>query len=229
MDSLQDKLCSIPLLSHLPQGLVSDELNRNTYKITPFKKGALVHSEGEECQELEIVISGELVVNRINIDGNVFTVSHFKQGDVLGGNILFSSDRTYLMNVFCLEDCVLLRIPKDELFSLLQQYPDFLKQFLQCICDTTTVLGNKIRHHVSQSLRERLLNLLYKEYRAQKSNIIRLNMSKKSLAELLGVQRTSLSRELQKMKQLSYIDYDRTTITLLPKCVEALKSRNPFY
>ena len=42
-----------------------------------------------------------------------------------------------------------------------------------------------------------------------------LNTTKKALAEKFGVQRTSLSRELAKMKKDGLIDYDVKTITLL--------------
>jgi len=39
-------------------------------------------------------------------------------------------------------------------------------------------------------------------------------MTKKELAERLGIQRTSLSRELNKMKKDGLIDYDAHSITI---------------
>ena len=64
------------------------------------------------------------------------------------------------------------------------------------------------------SVRDKILFYLYQEKRLQKSNIIELKMSKEELANLLFMQRPSLSRELIKMKQDGLIDYDRWTITI---------------
>ena len=52
------------------------------------------------------------------------------------------------------------------------------------------------------------------QYYLQKSYVIRLNISKKDLAERLGIQRSSLSRELQKMRTDGLLEYDSRTITV---------------
>jgi DNA-binding transcriptional regulator LsrR (DeoR family) len=59
------------------------------------------------------------------------------------------------------------------------------------------------------------MNLLEYESKRQNTNYIKLNMTKKALAEKIGVQRTSLSRELAKMRKDGLIVFDRTSITLL--------------
>jgi Mn-dependent DtxR family transcriptional regulator len=42
-----------------------------------------------------------------------------------------------------------------------------------------------------------------------------LSLSKKEFAEKIGVQRTSVSRELAKMRREGLIQYDRQTMTIL--------------
>ena len=49
----------------------------------------------------------------------------------------------------------------------------------------------------------------------QKSNNIKLNMTKEKLSESLGTTRPSLSRELINMKECGLIDYDRNSILIL--------------
>jgi DNA-binding transcriptional regulator LsrR (DeoR family) len=56
---------------------------------------------------------------------------------------------------------------------------------------------------------------LENEKRSQGSKIIKLNLTKKALAEKIGVQRTSLSRELSKMKKDGLILFDTNYITIL--------------
>lgn len=60
-----------------------------------------------------------------------------------------------------------------------------------------------------------ICDFLIKESKKQNSNIIKLTITKQSLADSFGVQRPSLSRELSNMKADKLIDYDRKTIKIL--------------
>ena len=59
------------------------------------------------------------------------------------------------------------------------------------------------------------MNYLNYESKKQNSNCIKLNITKKAIAEKIGVQRTSLSRELAKMRKDGLIQFDSDMITLL--------------
>jgi Mn-dependent DtxR family transcriptional regulator len=77
------------------------------------------------------------------------------------------------------------------------------------------MLGDKIKHYVSKTIRQSLLNYFDYESKKQNTNIIKLNITKKALAEKIGVSRTSISRELAKMKAEALIDYSKNQIKLL--------------
>lgn len=68
---------------------------------------------------------------------------------------------------------------------------------------------------MNKTIRECILNYLSYESKLQNSNQIQLSISKKELADRIGVQRTSLSRELSKMRDEGIIDYDRNSIILI--------------
>jgi DNA-binding transcriptional regulator LsrR (DeoR family) len=65
-----------------------------------------------------------------------------------------------------------------------------------------------------KSIKESIIEFLNYEYYSQKNKKIELHMTKKELAEKLGIQRTSLSRELNKMKKDGLIDYNASSITI---------------
>ena len=98
---------------------------------------------------------------------------------------------------------------------MLSEFPSFLKVYLEFVSNHTFILGDKIKHYVNKTIRECILNYLAYERKLQNSNQIRLGISKKDLADRIGVQRTSLSRELTKMRDEGIIDYDRNSITLI--------------
>lgn len=118
------------------------------------------------------------------------------------------------MTVVTRSDSMIAEIQKDVILKLCSQDPKFLQVFLQNISDHAFILGNKIKHYAKKSIRERVLDHLHQEQQLQGTNVIRLHMTKKELAEKFGVQRSSLSRELAKMRDDGLILFDRNTITL---------------
>lgn len=89
-----------------------------------------------------------------------------------------------------------------------------MRTYLEFTSDRVFILGDKIKHYVNKTIRERILNYIKFEREKQHSNKVMLSITKKALAERLGVQRTSLSRELAKMKEDGLIDFDRDSITI---------------
>ena len=101
------------------------------------------------------------------------------------------------------------------LFELICNNPIFLRTYLELISDRTFILGDKIKHYINKTIRESIMNYLNYESKKQNSNHIKLNITKKALAERIGVQRTSLSRELAKMRAEGLIEFDSVSIKLL--------------
>ncbi len=204
--SFFDSLSEDELRNHLK--------NRN-FKVKTYGKNTVVHFEGEPCHHLEIILTGRIVVDRIDKSGNLLTISEFSQDDIIGGSLLFSKNPLYPMTVSTLIESEILEISREVLFELFLRSPSFLRAYLELISDHATILGNTIKHYIHTSIRESLMSYLRYEAKKQNSKTIKLPMTKKALAEKIGVQRTSLSRELSKMKEEGLIQFDRDTISLL--------------
>lgn len=209
---------SILKLTGLFDGFSVEELltlfKTYNYVISKYNKGSIIHFESEKCNYWDIILKGQVFVQKIDEKGNVLTVAEFKIGDNIGGNLLFSKYPYYPMSVIAKSDTEILHIPKDFVLQLCQTSQDFLVKFLTCISDKTAILTSKIKSISMKSIRESIIEFLNYEYYTQKSKEIKLNMTKKELAERLGIQRTSLSRELNKMKKDGLIDYDAHSITI---------------
>ncbi len=190
-------------------------LNEGSFKTTEYGKNNIVHFVGEVCSKLEIILSGKVVIERIDESGNLMTIAEFFSGDVLGGNLMFSKNPYYPMTVTAKEATLILEINKDRLFSLFSDNHEFLKSYLEYVSDHTVILGDRIKHYVNRTIRESLISYLDYECKKQNSNIIKLSMTKKALAERIGVQRTSLSRELAKMREDGLIEFTPVSISLL--------------
>lgn len=190
-------------------------LDKGSFKTAEYGKNNIVHFAGEVCSKLEIILLGKVVIERIDESGNLMTIAEFFGGDVLGGNLLFSKNPYYPMTVTAKQFTVILEISKNQLFQLFSDNHEFLRSYLEYVSDHTVILGDRIKHYVNRTIRESIISYLDYERKKQNSNIIKLNMTKKALAERIGVQRTSLSRELAKMREDGLIKFDSVSIELL--------------
>lgn len=203
------------LLNPLSDDDILNNLNNGKFRVVSYKKNSVIHFDGELCSKLEIILDGKVIVASIDEWGNLLTISEFYRDDILGGNLLFSKNPNYPMTISTQLPTVILEIDKDVLFELFCHNSNFLRIYLEFVSDHASILGNKIKNYANKTIRERIINYLNYERKKQNSNHIKLNITKKAFAEKIGVQRTSLSRELAKMKKDRLILFDRDSITLL--------------
>ena len=205
----------IDLIKSIKPEEIESYLSEESCKITQYGTNTLLHFVGEVCSKLEIILSGKVVIERIDESGNLMTIAEFYGGDVLGGNLMFSKNPYYPMTVTSKDATLILEINKNRLFSLFSDNHEFLKSYLEYVSDHTVILGDRIKHYVNRTIRESILSYLDYECKKQNSDIIKLNLTKKALAERIGVQRTSLSRELAKMREDGLIEFTPVSISLL--------------
>lgn len=203
------------LLKVLRKEEIQLHINTGRFRLASYGKNAVIHFENEPCAKLEIILSGKVVISRIDESGGLLTIAEFFTDDLLGGNLLFSKNPFYPLTITSQQRTVILEISKELLFELFCSNPVFLRKYLEYVSDHVFVLGDRIKHYVNKTIRECIMSFLKHETKRQNSKRILLNMTKKALAEKIGVQRTSLSRELAKMKNDGLISYDINSITLI--------------
>ncbi len=198
---------SLSTINHL---FVQDSFNIKTYK-----KNSVIYFQNEKCVTFDIVLKGIVSVQSTDEKGNYISISDFTIGSELGGNLLFSHKNFYPMMVLAKTEVTLIHLKKDLVLSLCQSNTTFLSKFLHSISDKTLILTDKIKTLSLKSIRQCIIDFLMYESYVQKSNIIKLEVTKKDLAEKFGVQRSSLSRELNKMRKDGLIEYDAYSITII--------------
>ena len=212
---LEELAAQTQLMKTLGLARVQDLLRSGQIRLVSLAAGNLLHFEGEVCTRLEVIVDGEVRIERIDEQGNLMTIAQCHRNEIIGGNLLFSTNPCYPMTLTATLDTILLTMGKDILFELLSQNAPFLRAYLELTSDRALVLGSQIRHYVNRPIRACLINYLKQTYDLQRTNPIRLDLSKKMLAEKIGVQRTSISRELAKMRDEGLVLYDKDTVTIL--------------
>jgi CRP-like cAMP-binding protein len=184
-------------------------------KIREFVKGQVIHLQGEPCTSMDVVAEGKVSVESIGADGSLLRVATFGPGSVLGMNLIFASKNSYPMTVVADSRSTIVSIPKDMVLDMGRVSFSFTEWLLMEISDRTLLLTDKLGSISMKTIRQKVLEYLYAEYLRQKSLSIRMDLTKKELAERLGINRTSLSREMDRMRKDRVIDFYRNSITIL--------------
>jgi CRP-like cAMP-binding protein len=206
-------LKTIPLFSQLPLGDLSPLVSGNELYLKSYSKNATVYNHKDRCGTLDIVLSGSLVAYSLLESGSAMTMFEFSKGQILGANLLFGNTDAYPFTIYCLSDARILHVTKKAILELLRDY-GFAMRFIQMLSDNSQKLNRKITMATQRTLRENLLEYLRQQSVLQRSNSIVLPISKKQLADYLGVQRPSLFRELKALKDERLIDVFNRTIQL---------------
>lgn len=214
MANIVEVIHDIPCLRVIPQGKLHSALSCDQISIKRYGKNEIIHYDGDPCDQMEVIIEGEVAVERIDEEGHLMTVTDFSRGQSIGSNLVFSSTPFFPMTVSAKQPVTMACLKKEILSDLCASNEDFLKFFLQIISDHTLVLGNKIKYHVNSSIRAKIIAFLNRQYMEQKALTLDMKLSKTALAERMGIQRTSLSRELQKMRDEGLIDFNRRSISI---------------
>jgi len=112
-----------------------------------------------------------------------------------------------------MSDAQILHVTRKSVSDFLRDY-HFAMQFIKMLSLNSQKLNRRITMATQKTLRENLLEYFRQQSILQHSNSIMLPISKKQLADYLGVQRPSLFRELKNLKDEGIIDITNRKIWL---------------
>ena len=208
-----EKLRQIPLLSDADPNLLTRCVLQSDILINKYAKSTTVHHQHDSCVVLDVVLSGDLVAYPLSENGSAVTMFEFQKNAIIGANLLLGDNAVYPLNIYAVTACELLHITKGAVLELLHGY-DFVMQYIKSLSLNSQGMNRKITMLTQKTLRENLLDYLRHQAILQGASEIRLPISKKELADFMGVQRPSLFRELKKMKDDGLIDISNRLITL---------------
>lgn len=206
-------LGQIPLLMNVDENIITELIRQREIYESHYTKNTTVHSQGEKCTMLDLVLSGSLVAYSLAQNGSESVMFEFKSRSIIAGNLLFGDNNLYPLNIYSMTDCRLLHFKKSAVCKLLEDY-NFVMQFIQSLSQNSQGMNRKIVMFSQKSLRENILDYLAALSIEQQSDIVTLPLTKKQLADYFGVQRPSLFRALKELKDEGLIDVNNRKIII---------------
>ena len=189
------------------------------YYLGSFQKGETVAMEGTYIRHFGVVLSGRIDMVKEDIWGNRTLLVRSGKDDVFGETFACGEDK--LSNVlFCAaEDTSVLFLSFDQVMHNCANacvcHRKLSDNMVRVIAAKNRELMRKVEVVSKRTIREKMLAYLSLQAQKQKSRYVELPMGRVELAEYLCVDRSALTRELQKMQEEGIIDYDKNCFRML--------------
>lgn len=204
---------TIPLFSPLRLDETLPLMADHQLFLRNYSKGSTIYHQRDRCKTLDIVLSGGFVAYALSENGSERTMFEFSKGQMLGANLLFGDNHTYPLSIYCMSDAQLLHVTQKAVSDFLHNC-DFAKAFIGILSNNSQRLNRKMTMVAQKTLRENLLEYFRQQSILQGSDTIVLPISKKQLADYLGVQRPSLFRALKNLKDEGVVEVSNRAVRL---------------
>lgn len=215
MNEIWDSLISCSLFKGVSKEQINTHMSSIKYQTVVYKKNDVIAIEGDDTSSLGIIISGSIEIQKLYASGKIITIDRLSKGNIFGEVIIFSQIGRYPSTIVSSENSQILFIPKSEMLKLCSIDIQVLNNFMALLSNKILMLNKKLRNLSFETIRQKVSSFIIDEYKRQKNNPIKFNISRKEMADYLGIQRPSLSRELIHMKDEDLIDFDKHYIKIV--------------
>lgn len=198
-------------------------------QVKGFDEDEFLFLAGDEISQVGIVLSGRVEILKENMAGNKHIIAILEPSDMFAEGIVCTSSRISPVTVQAKESALIMQIPYERVIrtcGLSCNYHFGLIQNMMVVLGEKNVSLNwKLELLTLKGMREKLANYLLKTSYINGSKTFQVSLNRSELADFLNVSRTSMCRELTRMKDDGLIDlYGRSFKILdqerLAQCLE---------
>ena len=196
-------LAGIPLFNGLSQeqlielgGIVSDQR---------YKRGTTIFAEGDRGVGFYILVSGQVKIYKMSLDGKEQTLHIFGPGEPFAEAAVFTG-KSYPAYADALQDSRVFFIPREAFVTLIRDNPALAMNMLGALSQRLKKFAGMIEALSLKEVPGRLAAHLLLLSGQQGGDEFNLNIGKAQLASILGTIPETLSRIFKKLSEGEYIE-----------------------
>jgi CRP/FNR family transcriptional regulator, cyclic AMP receptor protein len=196
-------------------GLV--KLTSDQRQVEEYKKKHILYKDGQRPRVLYYIIKGRVKIYKTNQDGKELITNILKEGDFLG-YIPILENSAYKENAEVLEDSSMMLIPASDFLELVTCDPKIAQQFIRLISSNMLEKEEDLLNLAYNSLRKKVAYGLVQQiehFREAGSKVIALNLSRKEMAQVIGVATESFIRTITDFREEKMIDIIKGQIIII--------------
>ena len=193
-------LSSMDLFSGVQQDLLEPIVEQST--VQSLQRGDMLFSEGDQANDLYIVLEGRVAIANRSFDGRESVVALMESGDLFGEMPLFRPDGRSA-DARVLENSSVVVIPYVPVKSLYQDHPEMLWKIVDMLAERLKVmdvaLADSMFLDVTGRTAKRLLEL------AGADEEFELPVTQEELAGMIGASRERVNKSLASFIKLGWL------------------------
>jgi CRP-like cAMP-binding protein len=184
--------------------------------IKKYIKNQSIFFEGDKPGFYYQIVQGTIRMVNINENGREFIQGIFKNGESFGEPVLLI-DKPYPASAVANEDTLLIKISKEELLKILNEFPEILFQFTKILAQRVynkslvakAISTNKPEHRVLS-----IFKILKDTYCAPGSENCKVELSRQQIADMTGLRVETVIRTIRKLQVKEVIKIQKGKIYL---------------
>jgi len=211
-------LSQTPLFSQINPTDIPSMLACISAKTMSYKKNQFIFHYGDLINEIGIVLSGAVLIEKEDFWGNRSILSKIAPGFIFAETYALLESVPLEVNVIAQENSEVLFLNFQKLSSTCSNACEFHTQFihnlLSVVAAKNLMLTKKMEHMSQKTIREKVLSYLSNESKKSQTATFTIPFNRQQLADYLSVDRSALSNELSKLRQEHFIDFHKNIFSL---------------
>lgn len=203
-----------PLFAALDEAVMA-ELVRFAV-VRRFGDGELVFRQGDPGTALYGVLAGRVRIFAPGPEGGEMTLNLLDGGEIFG-EIAALDGRPRTASAVAMEPTALLQLRRDAMLAAVQHHAQFAEAVIRLLCDrlrwTSDIIEDAAFLPLPARLARRLLALSRQHGDAE--GRLKLRLSQKELATLVGASRESVNKLLSQWRELGLVELQRQRLVLV--------------
>lgn len=169
-----------------------------------LKKGDPLFLQGDPADEMFLIKSGRIRLNKLFEDGTQITLDIRKAGDFVGEN-MFSEQGAFPVGAYCIEDTLTCGFTREQFEQKILKYPNIGLQIIKTLSERINWLTSRVGSLATTNIEDRLFRVLSNVAREHgstgpKGYVIRFPLTHEDLSFLTGAHRVSVTRAMKTLK-----------------------------
>lgn len=192
-------LFAFMIFKNVNEATKNELLNKIKVIKREFLRGEKIFLENELCSCIAIIKRGTIKASQSYSDGHDKIIRILNQNEIIGLQLIFSSNPFYKASFYCEALTTIEFIYKEDLIYLMDNNKQIKENILAYISDYSIKLNDHIKLLSYKTIRQKICAYLYFEAQKKQATSFLIDFSKTELAAFLNVERPSLSFELSKL------------------------------
>jgi CRP-like cAMP-binding protein len=170
-----------------------------------YKKNEVIFSEDEMANFYYQIIDGSVKMFNSNDEGKEFTQGYFCNGQSFGEPPLFIEE-TYPSTAIAFQDSKIVKLSKDKILKILDEYPSVQKNFLILMCKRIHSKANTSKYIINQKPEFRIIAFLNAHKKNKDNQKELVPFTRQEIANFTGLRVETVIRVFSKMSAFNKVE-----------------------